>query len=42
MAAEKGTVLPTEEQADRFAELQSGKEAVIGFLECFLHARPGE
>jgi len=40
MAIEKGTVLPFEQQADRFAVLHSGKEAVIGFLEYLVHTRP--
>ena len=29
-----------EEEADRFAVLQAGKEAVIGFLEHILSTRP--
>lgn len=40
MAIEKGTVPPFEEQADRFAILQSGKEALIRFLEYLVHTRP--
>ena len=40
MAIEKGIVLLSEEQADRFAVLQSGEEAVIGFLKYTLDTRP--
>lgn len=39
-AARNGLVLPVEEEADRFAVLQVGKEALIGFLEYVLCTRP--
>ena len=42
LAIENGNVLSIEEEADSFAVLQSGKEAMIGFLELLLLTRPTE
>ena len=39
-ATKNGLVLPIEEEADRFAVQQSGKEALIDFLEYILGTRP--
>lgn len=39
-AIEKGVLCPMEEQADNFAVMQSGKEAMIGFLEFLLRTCP--
>jgi hypothetical protein len=40
LAVKKGQVLPIEEEADRFAVAQAGKEAVIDFLNRTLTTRP--
>ena len=40
LAIENGNVLSIEKEADSFAVLQSGKEAMIGFLELLLRTRP--
>lgn len=39
-AVENGDVISFEKQADHFAVMQLGKEAVIRFLEYTLHTRP--
>ena len=40
LAIEKGKVLSVEEQADSFAVIQSGKEAMIDFLQLAISTRP--
>jgi hypothetical protein len=40
LAIENGNVMSIEKEADSFAVLQSGKEAMIGFLELLLRTRP--